>query len=101
VTLFYWVTVCDVLKGSVPFVFKCLGFTIYGHRTLKIYSTLFSETSGKSYPAAQRHILADWNSPIVRSGEDKTDFCSSVVKYEPVVEKCILKVSQNARRPGK
>lgn len=92
-TLFNWVTVYDVSKGSVPFVFRCSGFTIYGHRTLKIYSTLPFETSGNSYPAAQRHIPTDRNSPIVRPGKDKTDFCSSVVNCEPMVEECVLKVS--------
>jgi len=101
VTLFNRVMVCDVSKGSAPFVFKCSGFTIYGLRKLKIYPTLSFETSGKSYPAAQRHILADRNSPIVRSGKDETDLCSYVMKFEPVVEECVLKVSRNGRRPGK
>lgn len=103
-TLFNWVTVFDVSKGRVPFMFICSRFTIYGQtqRTLKIYSTLSFETSGNSYLAALRHIPADRNSPVARPGKDKTDLCSSVVKCERMVEECtILKVSRNVRRPGK
>jgi len=63
----------------------------------KVLSTRSFETSGYSYPAAQYHILADRNSPVVRPWKDKTDFCSSVVKYEPMAEERILKLSLNAR----
>jgi len=96
--LFSWVTIFDVSKGSVPFILKCSGLTIYGHRMFKIHSVRSFEMSRNSNSAAQHHILADRNSPVVRPGKDKTDFCSFVVKYEPMAEERILKLSLNSRR---